>query len=385
MKTNRQVFQSIVMAFCLATLTTNGVHAKPGGVGEFHIPAVVPLTEAQRQRLAEQIEAEPRAAVLALTQVEAARRVLDREPQPLEVIHYEGLLNTDFKRIETVAKLDQMADAAMVLRAWQVSGEPAFAAYLQELIVAWADTYQPTGNDVNENKLYPLLVAYLALRDKFDPDTQQRVDAWVREIGQGHLDQAKKSNHLTNRYTKSLRLVAITGRILGESSWVDTARDGAQRFISQSLYADGRSKDLEHRDSLGYHMSALRPLVQLSIVLDGADDEALYYWQSPSGSSIERSVLFVVPYASGEKQREEWTDTKVGLDRRRAEAGLEKYEAGRLFEPKDAVKLLSEAVFYEPQLLPLLAELTGAEDTDLPTFEVMVLRVAGASPIEAVR
>ncbi|NCB09764.1 MAG: alginate lyase, partial [Bacteroidia bacterium] len=43
----------------------------------------------------------------------------------------------------------------------------------------------------------------------------------------------------------------------------------------------------------------------------------------PNRSSIEKSVEYVIPFATGDKQRKEWTNSKVALDRERAAAGID--------------------------------------------------------------
>ncbi|MEM6392057.1 MAG: alginate lyase family protein [Planctomycetota bacterium] len=350
-------------------------------VGEFKIAPVLPLTAEQQHQLQQLIQTNPRAAELAQLEIDAARATLDRPLTPLRVIHYEGLVNTHPKRIKAVESLRQMSDTARLLRAWQATSDSAFAAKLQQIIIAWADTYEPTGNDVNENKLYPLLVAYLALREQFTAPQQERVEAWVLALGKHHAREAQRSNRLNNRFTKSLRLVVITGRILDKPDWTETARQGAQRFIAASLFPDGTSHDLRERDTLTYHSSALRPLIQLSILLDGKHPDALYHWTSPNGGSVQKSVQYIIPYATGEKQHREWVHSRVDLDRRRAAAGLEKYRIGRLYEPQQATSLLADAVFYEPQLTPLLAQLLDAPHAQLPSWESLVLTSIAQTPV----
>jgi hypothetical protein len=56
-----------------------------------------------------------------------------------------------------------------------------------------------------------------------------------------------------------------------------------------------------------------------------------------------------LPYATGEKQRREWTHSKVELDRRRAEAGIEAYQPGKLFDPQKAHELFEWACYYNPE------------------------------------
>ena len=190
------------------------------------------------------------------------------------------------------------------------------------------------------------------------------MDEWLRRMAEMHAQNVAQPRMLSNRFTKSLRMLAIFGRILHHEPWREASERGFKRFVSESLRADGTSFDLEHRDSLTYHNSALRPLIELAI-LAGTDGPALYTWTADTGGSLKRSVDFVRPYASGDRERQEWVNSRVKLDQKRAEAGIEKYRKGRLFDPSDALPLLEQASYFDPTLVPLVLKL---HDNDAKRF-----------------
>ncbi len=340
-------------------------------VGEFAIPPVMPLNATQLARLRTIVGEDPEAAALAEAEKQQAIPLLNAQPQPLKVIHYEGLVHTDPRRIATVARLREMGDVAQLVRFWQTSDDPRAAATLKRFITAWADTYELTGNDVNENKFWPLLVAYHALRNDFEQAEREKVDAWVTGLGKLHADAVNSSTHFTNRYSKHVRLAALAGMILDRPEWIATAHEGIRRFVTQSLRADGTSEDLHRRDTLTYHASALRPPLQLAM-LAGDEGRKLYTWQSERGGSLKQSVDYVVPYAMGEKTRREWTHSKVDLDRRRAEAGLEGYKPGRLYDPQRAMKLMELAGYFDPDLMKVVMHLSDSDAKRFPTWQTLV-------------
>ncbi len=325
-------------------------------VGEFSIRRTVLLTADQRLTLRKLVDTNAAAAGLLTELRREVEPILRTPPTPLESIDYEGLVNTDPRRIATVEKLRQMEDVSIVMQYWQATDDPAAAAWLRQVIAAWAKNYVPNGNDVNENKFYPLLVAYGSLRESFESPDQDRIDQWLQTIARLHHDVVVRADDPTNRYTKSVRLLAVTGRILDQPEWVDFAARGVQSYVSKGLRPDGTSLDLERRDSLTYHASGLRPMVEMAMMFP---DQDLYRWQSPDGSSIEKSVNYLIPFVDGSQTHREWVDTKVGLDRRRAAAGLEAYRTGRLYDPADALPLLREAAIFDPALMNLVRQVGG--------------------------
>jgi hypothetical protein len=343
--------------------------------GEFSIPTTLPLEAGQLARLRRLVAEDKEARALAEEIHRRGRPLLDRKPRPLEVIHYEGLVNTDPRRIATVKKLKDMADVARLLNYWQVTADARAAEAMERYILAWSSTYRITGNDVNENKFFPLLNAYLAVRGGMDPPERKQVESWIRRMGQAHRRAVARPKQYTNRYGKSLRILAQAGIILGEKEWIAEARQGVKRFVARSLRADGTSHDLERRDTLTYHGSSLKTPLDLAIML-GPPGRELYTWQNQAGGSIKKSVDYVVPYALGEKTRREWRRSKVGLDRRRSEAGLEKYRPGRLFEPKDALGLMEKASYFDPDLVDVVVHILDSEARRFPTWRVLLNEAA---------
>ncbi|NJK90666.1 MAG: hypothetical protein HC904_01825 [Blastochloris sp.] len=329
-------------------------------VGDLEIREILPLQAEQRVKLVGLVQEDAEARELFELRKAAVTGLLEKEPRPLKVIHYEGLVNTDPRRLETVQHLQDMDDLAALFEVWQVTGEERLAERCRRYILAWTGSYIPTGNDVNENKLSPVLVAWLGLKEGFSKEDAERIRTWMEEMGGKHAPVVReKQGELTNRYTKSLRLLYLLGEGAGREEWKELAFVGFQRFVTESLRAEGGSADLERRDTLTYHCSGLRPL--LSLALLAPKGEAWFGWESPQGGSVKKSVEYVIPYAQGTKTRKEWVNSVVELDRKRAAAGLEEYRIGRLFEPVQALPMLEEASRFDQELVELVLKLQGGK------------------------
>ncbi len=364
----------------LAYLLPLSTHAAaPGDPGEFSFRRTVPLATEQTERLRELVKNDEEAAALFKELEAEAKPLIGIEPNPIAKIHYEGLVNTNPKRIKSVKHLRQMEDASILFQYWQASGNEEAAETLRNMVTAWATTYVPTGNDVNENKFYPLYTAYEALRPTFSEEERGQVDAWIRKIGKLHEKEVKNPTFMTNRFTKSIRMLAMFARILDEPAWDKMAKDGFKTYVTESLRPDGTSLDLERRDTLTYHTSGLRPIVEIAIYA-GDEGRELYEWESPVKSSLKKSVDYVVPFANGTKTRKEWLNTTVDLDRRRGAAGIEAYRPGRLYEPENSLTLFEEASFFDPSFMPLVNKFAGSDAKRFATWTMVVNAAANHSP-----
>jgi hypothetical protein len=150
-----------------------------------------------------------------------------------------------------------------------------------------------------------------------------------------------------NWEAKRLKIIGIIGNILQDESLKKYAVEGFKKYIASAYFPDGTSNDLRDRDALHYHVSGLKPCLTAFINLSAFDSAFnLYDYETKGGASIKKSVEYVVPFATGEKQREEWVNSKVELDKKRAAAGIEKYQPGKLFDPKQAWEMFEWACYY---------------------------------------
>ncbi len=93
-------------------------------MGEFDIRPVIPLAPAQLERLRTIARTDPAPKDIAAETQEDGGARLGVEPTPVATIDYEGLINTDPRRIASVRRLEQMDDVAALTRYWQISEDP---------------------------------------------------------------------------------------------------------------------------------------------------------------------------------------------------------------------------------------------------------------------
>jgi hypothetical protein len=284
-----------------------------------------------------------------------ATESLKRIPQPVEEIHYEGLLENNPKRIKTTQSLKDIDAAVSLIYAGYGTEDEIFGKKVKDFIWAWVNTFQPDGNPINENKLDALFWGYYLMQKHFDKNERETVEKWMLEIAEKEMHREQTPNN--NWEAKRLKIIGTIGCILQNEELKNYSAKGFMKYIETAYFADGTSNDLLTRDALHYHISGLTPCISSFINLSKFDNRFdLFEFVSESGSSIKKSVEYVLPFATGEKQREEWTNSKVQLDKERAAAGFEEYRPGKIFEPQKAFPMFEWACYYNPDWYSIFEE-----------------------------
>lgn len=284
-----------------------------------------------------------------------AEEALAHKPKPQAKLSYEGMLPTHPDRIATEKALEEMDMVVNLIYASYGADNEVYGEKARQFVLDWSSRYIPTGNPINENKLSALLWAYYLFKDRFSTGQKQQVEQWMQAIAQKELSRPKTPNN--NWEAKRLKLIAIIGSVLQVDSLNTFAIDGFKDYIATAYYADGTSNDLRDRDALRYHVSGLTPTV--AVFVNGVAFDRrynLYDFVAPSGSSVSRSVDYVMPYAVGEKQRKEWTNSKAAIDKRRAEAGLAEYQPGVLYDRHQAFPLFAWSAFFKEDAFRVFGE-----------------------------
>lgn len=295
---------------------------------DFDAPVLAPCTASDIAELCRLVAKDPAAREVAEVRIKSARQLLNHIPRPMQIMHFDGLVDADPRRRETVERLQDIGHLDTLLGAFWIDPDPAFSAAAARILVAWTSVYLPTGNATNESKLIPLVIASRHLRPVLSSDERTVVDRWIKAFAaqaQAQLDPASSR-------PKSIKLVAACAWALDDPLLRSRAREAFLAFIARDLRPDGSSEVFERRDALSYHVAGLRHLLEIADLMD----PELYHTASSSGASLARSISFLKPYVRGELQHAEWVDSKSSLDHRRAASGTSFYQPGRIFQPAEA-------------------------------------------------
>ncbi|MCD8482354.1 MAG: alginate lyase family protein [Verrucomicrobia bacterium] len=330
------------------------------------IPTGIP-DSAVAERLRTTVATQSEAMTLWKEVLARAEAYLGTEPQPVEEIFYERLLDTDPRRVATVQALYDMRRIEAWLSAWLISEDDRFQSAAMTFIMSWVRTYVPTGNPINENKLDSLLTAAAVFAPVFAHEDRELLYEWLEAMAEAQIGSKETMpwSVRNNWHPKRIKIVAVIAQIVGRDDWRNWVLAETRNYIQGALFADGSSRDFKQRDALSYHIGGLRPLLRLIALCPQEERLGLYSWESESGSSIAKSVEFLLPYFWGEKQHEEFRNTTVSFDRWRASEGLTKYQPGNFFNPKQAISLFQLAAAFDGRYRTIITEVLASPEARL--------------------
>ncbi len=271
-------------------------------------------------------------------------------PNPTAEIRYEGLLDNNPARVETLLHLEDMDKMALFYWHYALFADEHSFEKMRDFSLSWAKTLTATGNPINENKLLPVVYSYFFLKPHLNPQEKVVLEKWLKTIADAEIGNDRVP--LNNWETKRINLVGTIGILVEDETLLAWAEARTRHYLEKALFSDGTSVDIRQRDALSYHVSGLKPLLQFFISLEKetpGTGRAFFHFETPSGASVARSLDYVIPYAKGKEVYRQWNNTKVKLDRERAAAGIEKYQPGVAYDPKKSYETMATAGFFDPK------------------------------------
>ena len=282
-----------------------------------------------------------------------ADSVLHFSPNPLDSIFYEGYVSNHPRRLKSVMSLRDMSYMFRLVDAYLVTDGKKYAVHAINYLTAWSSTYRPTGNDVNENKLDICFYVFDIMRVLLTSEEQRPIEDWLHLIATKQQSRWSMANGSSNRHVKRLKLILMAAVVLGDASLESFVRSQLTPMITSAFYEDGSSRDLQRRDALHYHVDCIKVYLELAY-LARLIDVSIYDLIGETGGSVKKSLHYIFPYVRGEKIHEEWVHTKVGLDRRRWEAGDPYYRPGKPWDQMEAFSTLLLAQPFDTSVAPLI-------------------------------
>lgn len=325
---------------------------------------IVSLNEGEIKALKASIVNDPPAKKAYSVFQKSTAAFLDDLPNPIDTIRTEGLLKGDPRKERTYQSLADMNKMFSLAMAYRITDDQKYLKKSAEFLSAWAKVNHSKGDPIDDTNLDKAVEAYDLIKAALPVGEKKLIEKWLTETAWAEINSKRmkpgKGTAINNWNAHRLKEVGEIGYVLNNREFVTWATENLKSHIAINLYPDGSSLDFKQRDAMHYHLYDLEPLLKLAIMIDRGEGKNFYTYESPKGSSIKKSVDWLMPYVSGEKQHEEYVNTTVKFDRDRAKNNESGFAAGTMFEPKLAVPLLKIAVYFDSSLTETLQKLQGS-------------------------
>lgn len=281
-------------------------------------------------------------------------------PRAMARIHTEGTLPHQGiwdASVEARRDLPLMRELALL---WHVRQDRAALAQLDRLLLAWSTVYVPSFNPIDETPFDALIDAYAIAAADLPEATRTKASALLRAWATGYLDQMRhpaqpdKGSWANNWQSHRVKLVTLAAAALDDAPLVDAAREQFQAQVSRNLHADGSTLDFHERDALHYTVYDLEPLARAALAMRARGEDWLT-WRAESGASLAAGLGWLLPYASGQKQHDEYVHTTVKFDLQRRAAGVAGFSGA--WAPAGGATLYWLSSHLSPRYQPVAASL----------------------------
>jgi hypothetical protein len=297
---------------------------------------------------------------------QVAAESLDLVVEPIERFELAGTLNGHPGHVRSdeaklpFPKIFALAVASCTAAEPLASNSLATAA---SALLAWARVYTATGNPIDEWFFLPLLDAIDLVAGSLQPDDEALLMRWVATFlisGDRFYSRLASQNTARTNNWMARRLVirAIAATVSGDGDARASTPALLREFVDRNFVPgpdgvrDGRTFDFVQRDALEYHVTALHPLIEITLFGPDLVDEGVR-------SALLGGLNFLMPYVRGDRQHIEFAHTTIAFDRERRDDGNPVFQLAP-WDPRRARVLLRLARATFPQIWSWTDDLVDA-------------------------
>ncbi len=281
----------------------------------------------------------------------------------MRTLHVEGTLPHQGIHDQSKEAMKDFRVAHILALAWRGTGEKRYLDRVGIFLQAWANTYVPSSNPIDETKFDSLIDAYVLTKHDLSPPVRQAMEDLLRALARGHVARSDAMAYprtdfwFGNGQSHRVKLVAMSAVSLNDPGLFADARRLFFEQLDGNVLADGSVVDFEVRDALGYVVYDLEPLTRAALAakLNGED---WFHKPNKRGKSLADALDWLLPYAEGQKSHEEFVHTRVSFDKIRKDAGLEHFSG--LWDAAGSRYLYWSASLLDKRYDPIALKLGGA-------------------------
>ncbi len=296
---------------------------------------------------------------------QVAQESLGLVVRPIERFELAGTLNGHPGHVRSDEAKRPFGAVFALAVASRTAAEPLRSESLRTAAAAlraWAGTYRPAGNPIDEWFFVPLLQAADLIAPGLDPASRRAVLDWVAEFaieGDAFFEAKPDRNpaRSNNWMARRLEIRAVATTVAGLTQLRAQLPGQLAEFTARNYIAgpsgrpDGRTFDFRQRDALHYHIAAVRPLVEIALF---APDLITPEVRAKVLSGLD----FLRPYFLRQATHDEFAATTISFDLVRRDDGNPVFQGPWDPDHGRLVLRLARAVF--PEIRPWTEDIVDA-------------------------
>jgi hypothetical protein len=289
------------------------------------------------------------------------------------------MLAGDPDKIKSLKAVEDGGKIYALALVYKIGGNKTYLDKAAAYLLAWAKVNKSSGDPIDETKLDDFFTGYDLIRNDVGPETRKAVDKWLLSIADGELNSehaiGTKGTAINNWNSHRIKIIAMVAYTLHDKQYDTIVQQLLARQVAINLYADGSGYDFAERDALHYHIYTLEPLLTAAMVIYRATGKDYFRYESKTGSSIKKSVDFLVPYVTSEKTHGEFVNSRVSFDMARAKNNEKGYQPGTRFKPASGIHVLEEASFFDNKYLAVIQQTSATGNAHNNDWELILNKV----------
>lgn len=237
--------------------------------------------------------------------------------------------------------------------AWRVTGEGKYLDAVIRWIDAWTAVYRVSLNPVDEECFERVVFAADLAGGELPARTRAGLDRLFRTLSAGYLDfieasgrRALRATDRNNWNSHRVKIATLAGYATGDEALGARARAAFDLQVLRNIAPDGRTIDFDERDALHYVVYTLLPLATACAAARAHGETWLDRAAAPAGATVRRGLAWLMPFIDGDRQHEEFVNSRVPFDAKRAAAGVEGFKG--VWQRERALDLMAMASHLDP-------------------------------------
>ena len=345
---------------CCALLATPPAHAQSYAL----------LSPAAVRSLPSQLDTQPARAM-----IRDADAALAQSPHPMKRLHTEGTLPHQGIRDQSIQAERDFPVTQSLAFAYRLTNDKKYLAQAAMFLDAWATTYKPSGNPIDETPFGPLFVAFDLTRGDLPPETESHTIDLFRKMSTTYLDwldQNSDKDPSNNWSSHRVKLAVLGAYESGDPALIARAARAYSRQAQRNIHPDGSVMDFYMRDALHYVVYDLEPLTTAALAAH-AHGHDWFHTAATGSPSVEMAVDWLIPFALGSMTHQEFVHSTVKFDADRDKAGEVGYSGQ--WDPKTSVNLLAIATALDPKYAPARNKVEANTSSKTPAWIALAMQV----------